>query len=601
MTMRTTALFLIPGVLLSTFALAPAARAQTAGFAVDRFNPSERGSDWFALDSLDLRGNVRPALGLVLDYGYRPLAIYNADGSVRTNLIEHQLFAHVGGSLVLWDRLRLGLDLPIALYEAGNTGTFNGVTYGAPSSSAGVGDLRLGADVRLLGAYGDPFTLAVGAQLFAPTGSQGAYTGDGSVRVLPHLSAAGIVGAFQYAAQVGFLYRGENDNVGGTTLGSELTYGASAGLRLADGNVVVGPEIFGGTIVTQSGEAFSTHASPLEAILGGHVRFARDWRAGLGAGGGLTRGDGAPEVRVLGSLEWAPDVEAQPAPAADRDGDGVPDDVDACPDTPGVRTGDPGTNGCPADRDHDGIADAQDACPDVPGVATSDPKTNGCPADRDGDGVPDAQDACPDVAGVKTDDPKTNGCPADRDGDGIADAQDACPDVKGVKTDDPKTNGCPPDPDRDKDGIPNDQDACPDQAGPANKEPKKNGCPAVVVTATQIVLNEQVKFATGSATILAASDPILTQVAKILGDHAEIKKLAVEGYTDNVGSAKMNKDLSARRAASVVAWLTKHGIDKARLTSAGYGMERPIDTNDTPEGRQNNRRVEMHILEQDKK
>ena len=114
MTMRPTFLFLLPGVLASTVALAPEAKAQTAGFALDRFNPSERGSDWFALDSLDLRGDMRPAVRLVLDCGYRPLVLYNQDGSVRTNLVEHQLFGHVGGSLVLWDRLRLGLDLPVA-------------------------------------------------------------------------------------------------------------------------------------------------------------------------------------------------------------------------------------------------------------------------------------------------------------------------------------------------------------------------------------------------------------------------------------------------------------------------------------------------------
>jgi outer membrane protein OmpA-like peptidoglycan-associated protein len=81
----------------------------------------------------------------------------------------------------------------------------------------------------------------------------------------------------------------------------------------------------------------------------------------------------------------------------------------------------------------------------VKGVKTDDPKTNGCPPDRDGDGIIDAEDACPDVKGVKTNDPKTNGCPPpkDTDGDGIIDPEDACPNEKGPRTDDPKTNGCP--------------------------------------------------------------------------------------------------------------------------------------------------------------
>jgi outer membrane protein OmpA-like peptidoglycan-associated protein len=167
--------------------------------------------------------------------------------------------------------------------------------------------------------------------------------------------------------------------------------------------------------------------------------------------------------------------------------------------------------------------------------------------------------------------------------------------VPGVKTDDPKTNGCPPDPDRDKDGIPNDQDACPDTPGPHNDDPKKNGCPQAAVVGKQIVILDQVKFATGSAKILPSSDGILNAVLTVLTSHPEITHVSVEGHTDNVGAAAMNKSLSGRRAASVVDWLVKHGIDKARLSSVGFGMERPIDSNDTPEGRQNNRRVEFHI------
>ncbi len=71
----------------------------------------------------------------------------------------------------------------------------------------------------------------------------------------------------------------------------------------------------------------------------------------------------------------------------------------------------------------------------------------------------------------------------------------------------------------------------------------------------------------------------------------------MEGHTDNRGSAAYNKALSQRRAASVVNWLVSRGIDKKRLSSKGMGLEKPIDTNDTDEGRQNNRRVEFHIVE----
>ncbi len=545
------------------------ARAQATGFALDRFEPSERGSEWFTAESLDLRGHMRLALGLVHEGAHRPLAIYNDDGSLRSSLVDWQLMLHPGASLVLWDRLRLSASLPIAVYQSGEAGEIHTLSY-APPGSTSVGDVRLGADVRLLGTYGDPITVAAGVRAFLPSGSRSDYTGDGSVRVEPHLLAAGDIGSFVYAAHVGFEYRGLNDAFGGASLGSQLTFGGAAGARLAEGKLVIGPELYGSAVAS----SFDSTTTPVEGLLGFHYT-AGEFRVGAGAGLGLNKALGSPVARWALSLEWAP----PPAPA-DRDGDGVPDASDACPDVAGVRTDDPKTNGCP---------------PPPPPPPAPPP-----PADRDGDGVPDAQDACPDVAGVKTDDPKTNGCPADADGDGIPDTQDACPAVAGIKTDDPKTNGCP-DPDRDKDGIPNDSDACPDVAGKPDPDPKKNGCPAAYVQGSTIKIVDQVKFATASAKIVdkdKATQAVLEGVLGILRDHPEIKKVRIEGHTDNRGGAAYNKTLSAKRAAAVVEWLIRHGIEPGRLSSVGLGMDRPIDDNGTEAGRANNRRVELHIEEQ---
>ncbi len=584
---------LIP-LALAAALLGPAtARAQVAGFAVDQFNPSERGSDWFALDSLDMRGSIREAVGVVGDFAYLPLAIYNPDGTIRSKIVAEQVFVHVGASMVFLDRFRIALNLPVAVYENGDPGALNGVAYSPPSSFS-VGDLRISGDLRLFGVYGDPFRIALGVQVFAPIGSRSNFTGDDAVRILPRLNVAGDAGIFAYAVQAGFQYRALTETYAGTALGDEVDFAGSVGLQTLDHTILVGPEVYGSTNVAHGDEFFKTRTTPLEGILGVHVRIASAWRLGAGGGAGLTRGLGSPAARALAMIEWAPDV-SKPPP--DRDGDGIADADDACPDTPGPRTDDPRTNGCPPDRDGDGIVDAEDACPDVKGVKTDDPKTNGCPPDKDGDGIVDAEDACPDVKGVKTDDPKTNGCPPDRDGDGILDADDACPDEKGVKTDDPKTNGCPPDPDRDKDGIPNEDDACPDEAGPKNADPKKNGCPQAIVKNDRIVILEQVRFKTDSAVILPESDSLLQAVLKVFNDHPEILKVSIEGHTDNRGSAAYNKSLSARRAASVVTWLVKHGVEAGRLTSVGYGLERPIDSNDTEQGRQNNRRVEFHIVE----
>ncbi len=251
------------------------------------------------------------------------------------------------------------------------------------------------------------------------------------------------------------------------------------------------------------------------------------------------------------------------------------------------------------DADKDGVNDDDDACRDVAGVKTDDPRTNGCPADADGDGIADKDDACPDKRGPRTTDPKTSGCPVvgDSDGDGIVDTNDACPRVAGIASPDPKVNGCP-DLDPDKDGIAGDKDACPNEAGHADPDPAKNGCPKAFLQGGVIKIIDQVKFQTGSATIAAGkeNDETLDAVVAVLKAHPEIAVLSVEGHTDNRGYADANKNLSAARAASVVDALVKKGVAKSRLSSVGFGQEKPIASNDTDAGRKDNRRVEFHIV-----
>jgi outer membrane protein OmpA-like peptidoglycan-associated protein len=113
----------------------------------------------------------------------------------------------------------------------------------------------------------------------------------------------------------------------------------------------------------------------------------------------------------------------------------------------------------------------------------------------------------------------------------------------------------------------------------------------------QIRITQQVKFKFNSATILKESDYILDAVKKILDEHPEIKKVRVEGHTDDVGTPGYNKRLSNRRAAAVVKWLVVHGVDKKRLSSEGFGRERPLDPAKTEEARAQNRRVELHIVD----
>jgi outer membrane protein OmpA-like peptidoglycan-associated protein len=574
-------------------AMAPSAHAQIAtGFAINRHSPAERGSNWFSNESIDLRGRFRWAAGLTFDYAGRSLAAYNVDDSFRGSIVSSQSFLHIGGNVTFLDRFRVGLNIPFVVTNEGAPLVVSGVSYAAPSVRR-VADMRLGVDMRLLGEYGDPLTVAFGTQVFLPTGSQESYTGDGSLRVQPRLLVAGDAGIFGYAARVGFESRPAQAGFPGGATGSEIAFGAAAGVKLLERKLTIGPEVSGSTVVVDDG-AFKQISTPVEGMLG--ARYVSGVDLGVAAGAGLNRGIGSPTARLLVTIGVA---QPYKKPIYDRDKDNVLDDVDACPDVPGIRSDDPRYNGCPdPDRDKDAILNAVDACPDEPGIKSDDPAYNGCPdPDRDRDGIRNVDDACPDVPGVKLENPRYSGCPdPDRDKDNIQNEQDACPELPGVASDDPKRNGCP-DPDRDKDGVKNEEDACPEEAGKPDPDPAKNGCPKAFVKGDQIKITEQVRFVTGSAAIVKGpqSEEVLLAVVKTLTEHPDIKKVRVEGHTDNFGGAGYNRALSQARATAVMNWLVKKGIDRTRIYAKGLGLEKPLGDNKTEAGRKENRRVEFHI------
>ncbi|HET8934709.1 MAG TPA: hypothetical protein VFN67_14770, partial [Polyangiales bacterium] len=184
-------LCLLPA-LVSGFVAPTRAVAQTEGFSINRFDVSERGSDWFVGDSLDLRshGPVRPSVGFVLDYANKPLVLYSDEGVERAVIVKDQFYGHFGASLVIAERVRLALNVPVAFMTNGQSAAWLDRTIAANSGTT-LGDLRIGADLRLVGRYGGPATLALGAQVYVPTGQQTYFTGDGAVRLTPHLSLAG--------------------------------------------------------------------------------------------------------------------------------------------------------------------------------------------------------------------------------------------------------------------------------------------------------------------------------------------------------------------------------------------------------------------------
>lgn len=243
------------------------------------------------------------------------------------------------------------------------------------------------------------------------------------------------------------------------------------------------------------------------------------------------------------------------------------------------------------DRDGDGVPDLEDRCPDVPGT----PELAGCPEtpvvkDTDGDGIPDDVDRCPldpeDKDGFQDED----GCPdPDNDNDGIVDKLDACPNNPGTL----ENRGCP-DTDRDGDGVPDRLDRCPDEPGPA-----PDGCPKkytlVEVKKERIDIKQQVHFANAKYRVLPDSFALLDQVVQVLNDLPRLR-ISIEGHTDSVGLEAGNLKLSQARAEAVRNYLVAKGISPDRLDAVGYGPTRPIASNKTERGRAQNRRTEFRIV-----
>ena len=559
------------------------ASAQQQTFHLDRLEVPGAPDDGVAIfrpvtkDEAIFYGQL--ALGLSIN----PLRMNNITNDPRalnaspTNIITSQFTSYMSAGFELLDRLTLGVTLPVTWVESGNQPTYPSSVFSSTThttfSTGGpaVGDMRLDARyVVWRSLEGDK---AVGVQLSVrvPTGdgSSSNFGGDGAFSALPMITGEWTPRHLPtFVANLGIDFRHDNSindpngNQGpaeGLGIGDELRWAIGAFIPLSAGKYRVAATIFGQTGLTNddiTGPTFFTaRNTPMEWNLEGRMRLpikGDRWYASASGGTLILPGYGAPDLRIVALVGMYLPIEDTSAhsPAArdriresiheslkDTDGDGIPDDIDACPNEP---------------EDHKD-PDPNDGCP--------------APSDRDGDGIPDQFDKCPDE-------------PEDKDG-----IQDQ--------------DGCPED-DADQDGIPDTKDACPKEPGQPDPDPKKNGCPKFIkMEGSSVRVLQQVHFATGSATIEPDSFPMLGEIASLLKANPSIKKMRIEGHTDNRGNADMNLDLSKRRAASVRVWLEQHGVEGNRLESEGYGLTRPIESNDTDAGRLANRRVEFKILEDD--
>ncbi|HEY6032897.1 MAG TPA: Ig-like domain-containing protein, partial [Kofleriaceae bacterium] len=201
-------------VALGVFAARVASADPDGARAIDRYHAASPESAWFALDSVEFTGHREVSLSFVGDYAREPLDIYAADGSVREQVVTDAFIVQLGGSITLHDVVRLSAAVPIAPWQDGNGGTYNGMPLASPVGA--FGDVAVAGDVRVLGAATDQLRIAAGLRLALPTGSRTNFMSDGRLAVEPRLVAAGTSGLFEYAAAASAFLRGTNQVAGAT-------------------------------------------------------------------------------------------------------------------------------------------------------------------------------------------------------------------------------------------------------------------------------------------------------------------------------------------------------------------------------------------------
>jgi outer membrane protein OmpA-like peptidoglycan-associated protein len=574
------------------------------GLEIERFKPT-----------LDTRGVILTEGGQAEEAGEFDLGFYfvysNRSLVTRSNnlyfksLVNDRYAGELSFGMGITNWLGVGLAIPATFRQTGALLDLS-TSHDYGLSSAALGDIRIVPKFTLLRENKYGISIALVVPVTVPSGDKRSFMGSGSLQGAPTLAISRhfFSDHLLVAANVGVWLR-ESVTYGNLDANHELLYRLGLSLRLVDQLSVMG-EVSGTSKLT---EVFTNDPEEvyLETLFGLRYRTPIDLWFTLGGAVGILDGWGTPKWRAFVGLMWAPrshdrdsdsvedkldrcpdekgPPENQGCPWPDVDKDGVPDNVDKCPNEAGPAD----NSGCPwPDTDGDGVTDNVDKCINEAGPADN----SGCPwPDTDGDGVTDNVDKCINEAGPK----ENEGCPwPDADKDGVPDSVDKCPNEPGPK----ENNGCPW-PDADKDGVLDNVDNCPTEPGP----PENQGCPVqrkalVVIKAERIEILQKVHFQTGKSTIMPDSFVLLDQVAQVLASHENIKQVRVEGHTDALGPDELNLKLSQARADAVRDYLIKKGsIAPERVVAVGYGKAKPIATNATKKGREENRRVEFIIVE----
>ncbi len=619
---------------LSVPLLAGTANAQSTkvggNIDINAFRPAIDSRGYITVNASQVLGHNELSFGLVTNWGKSVLTLESGPNTYEVeHIITPTLVAAYGLKLGPAE-LELGASFPFHIMKGDRGPDFGDDTPSNPNDdknfgfdSQGLGDIGLHLKARFLStSKGPKIGLGVIASIYLPTASEeDAWLGEG--KLTPQVMAIvdkefgdtrrlrlAVNGGVRLRTgdhifvdnQTGFPNAHEETPETGETVEAKMTipFGVALAYGLVPQKFDLVAEVFGA--VPLGGENWM----PAEAIAGAKFYLAKNSFLTIGGGAGFIPDTGGnPDIRGFIGIVFEPNI-------GDRDGDGLKDDVDKCPDDPEDFDDFEDEDGCPEpDNDHDGILDVDDECPNDPEDKDGFEDEDGCPEgnefDRDGDGILDKDDECPDDPEDKDGFEDLDGCPdIDNDQDGILDVDDLCPDDPEDADGFEDQDGCP-DPDNDNDRILDGDDQCPRVDGETQEETAEtyngneddDGCPdrgRVIVTDTKIEILDKIYFEYNKATIKSQSFPILDAIVATLEGNPGISLIEIQGHTDERGSDSYNLDLSDRRAASVRTYVTDHGIDASRLQSQGYGETQPLEARSNEAAWAKNRRVEFLIL-----
>ncbi len=335
-----------------------------------RFRPAGSEDGVLGIEGADQRRLHYPYVALWAHYMLDPVVA--VDGDTDRPLVEHALSADLVASIAVWKGLELGAALPVVLFQSGDEAVANAL-FVSPAEGAGLGDMSLRVAYRFELGLRD--SLAVHVPVLLPTAKDDDTLALGW-GVRPTLAYTHGFERADLTFNASYLFR-ERKELGDYAGGQELGLGVGTRIGLDEHwNTALLASV---GVDTSVHDFFGAAETPVEPRLGVEHWFGQHMRLTGFAGTGISRGVGAPDLRVGASVAFG-NKPGRPRRDGDRDSDGVLDAEDKCPDEPEDVDGFEDRDGCPDhDNDQDGIDDEDDACPLEPETHDGIADDDGCP------------------------------------------------------------------------------------------------------------------------------------------------------------------------------------------------------------------------------